>query len=75
MPRATLMDIVWFDTIVEDASFRLQVAAVRKALGSAGDLIKTVPGRGYLLAGPNPPNLVGGWDANSDKRTFTFVEP
>jgi DNA-binding winged helix-turn-helix (wHTH) protein len=41
---------VWPSTIVEESNLRFQMACVRKALGRDRDLIKTVPGRGYLLA-------------------------
>ena len=41
---------VWPSTIVEESNLRFQMACVRKALGRDRDLIKTIPGRGYLLA-------------------------
>jgi DNA-binding winged helix-turn-helix (wHTH) protein len=41
---------VWPSTIVEESNLRFQMACLRKALGVDRDLIKTVPGRGYLLA-------------------------
>lgn len=39
---------VWPSTVVEEANLRVQMALLRKMLGSERDLIKTVPGRGYL---------------------------
>jgi DNA-binding winged helix-turn-helix (wHTH) protein len=41
---------VWPSTTVEESNLRFQMAALRKALGSDRDLIKTIPGRGYVLA-------------------------
>ncbi|WP_191908440.1 response regulator [Hypericibacter terrae] len=41
---------VWPSTLVEDSNLRVQMTALRKVLGRDGDLIKTVPGRGYMLA-------------------------
>jgi DNA-binding response OmpR family regulator len=45
---------VWPSTTVDESNIRFQVASLRKALGPEGDLIKTIPGRGYLLADPEP---------------------
>jgi DNA-binding winged helix-turn-helix (wHTH) protein len=41
---------VWPDTTVEESNLRFQMGCLRKALGSDRDLIKTIPGRGYILA-------------------------
>jgi DNA-binding winged helix-turn-helix (wHTH) protein len=41
---------VWPNLHVEDANLRVQVAALRKALGKDRDLLETVPGRGYSLS-------------------------
>jgi len=41
---------VWPCTFVEESNLRFQVGALRRALGRDADLIKTVSGRGYLLA-------------------------
>jgi DNA-binding winged helix-turn-helix (wHTH) protein len=40
---------VWPTTIVDESNLRFQIACLRKALGEQRDLIKTVPGRGYLF--------------------------
>jgi DNA-binding response OmpR family regulator len=40
---------VWPTTFVEESNLRFQMATLRKALGADGDIIKTIPGRGYLL--------------------------
>ncbi|KVD42472.1 transcriptional regulator [Burkholderia sp. ABCPW 11] len=54
-----IMDAVWPGLIVEENRLQVHVATLRKALGASRDLIKTVPGRGYLLVasaspGPDP---------------------
>jgi DNA-binding winged helix-turn-helix (wHTH) protein len=41
---------VWPTTCVEESNLRFQMASLRKVLGPYRDLIKTIPGRGYLLA-------------------------
>ena len=41
---------VWPSTIVEESNLRFQMACLRKALGRDRDVIKTITGRGYLLA-------------------------
>lgn len=48
--KAEIIRRVWPATLVEEGNLRFQVAALRKALGEDGDLIKAVRGRGYLLA-------------------------
>ncbi|RQV75698.1 ATP-binding protein [Burkholderia anthina] len=60
-----IMDAVWPGLIVEENRLQVHVATLRKALGASRDLIKTVPGRGYLLvASPSPgPDLVPAADA------------
>ena len=40
-----LLEIVWPDVVVEENNLAVQVNALRKVLG--GDIIATVPGRGY----------------------------
>jgi len=42
---------VWPDTVVEENNLQVHISALRKALGSGRDLIRTIPGRGYLLLG------------------------
>ncbi len=41
---------VWRGFCVDDANLRVQMAAVRRALGDDRDVVKTIPGRGYALA-------------------------
>ncbi|GAU06861.1 signal transduction response regulator [Burkholderia stabilis] len=49
MSKDDIMDAVWPGLIVEENRLQVHVATLRKALGANRDLIKTVPGRGYLL--------------------------
>lgn len=41
---------VWPATAVEESNLRFQIACLRRALGDHRDVIKTVQGRGYMLA-------------------------
>ena len=52
--KAEIIAHVWPALFVEESNLRFQIAQLRKALGDDGHLIKTVPGRGYLLAGNGP---------------------
>lgn len=45
-----IMQQVWPTTTVDDSNLRFQMTSLRKALSCDRDLIKTIPGRGYLLA-------------------------
>ena len=49
--KEIIVDHVWPSTAVEESNLRFQIAALRKALGPDRDMIKTVSGRGYILAG------------------------
>ncbi|RRN63614.1 hypothetical protein EIK80_17085 [Caulobacter sp. 602-1] len=48
--RDDIIRHVWPTTTIEESNLRVQVASLRKILGEDRDLLKTVPGRGYLLA-------------------------
>jgi DNA-binding winged helix-turn-helix (wHTH) protein len=48
--KSAIVSFVWPNTIVEESNLRFQMATLRKALGDARALIKTIPGRGYILA-------------------------
>jgi DNA-binding response OmpR family regulator len=41
---------VWPSTVVDESNLRFQIGSLRKTLGEDRDIIKTVPGRGYLFA-------------------------
>jgi DNA-binding response OmpR family regulator len=47
-----IMSGVWPTTLVEETNLRVQISLLRKALGEDGDIIKNVPGRGYVLVAP-----------------------
>jgi DNA-binding winged helix-turn-helix (wHTH) protein len=48
--KQQIVDRVWPTTTVEESNLRFQMASLRRALGDDRDLIKTIPGRGYLFA-------------------------
>jgi len=48
--KEEIMHRLWPSTIVEDCNLRQQMTFLRKALGNCRDVIKTVPGRGYIFA-------------------------
>jgi predicted ATPase/DNA-binding winged helix-turn-helix (wHTH) protein len=53
--KRELLARVWPDTIVEEASLRVHIAALRRALGDGGvgrRYITNVPGRGYSFVAP-----------------------
>jgi DNA-binding winged helix-turn-helix (wHTH) protein len=45
---------VWPTTCVDESNLRFQMASLRKVLGVYRDAIKTIPGRGYLMASQWP---------------------
>ena len=49
--KEQILQCVWPDTVVEENNLQVHISALRKALGSDRDLIRTIPGRGYLLLG------------------------
>lgn len=48
--KEEILSSVWPSTVVEETNLRFQMAELRRALGNDRDIIKTVTGRGYLLA-------------------------
>ncbi|OLL29235.1 hypothetical protein BTH42_23565 [Burkholderia sp. SRS-W-2-2016] len=61
--KAALMEHAWPDTIVEENNLQVHISALRRALGHARDLLRTVAGDGYLLL-PEPepaPGRPGTW--------------
>jgi DNA-binding winged helix-turn-helix (wHTH) protein len=57
--KADILGGVWPSICVTEASLRFQIAMLRRALGKDAGVIKTVAGRGYLLAdeAPDPASL------------------
>jgi DNA-binding winged helix-turn-helix (wHTH) protein len=49
--KDVLMARVWPNRVVEEGNLQAQITALRKALGSDRELIRTVVGRGYLFTG------------------------
>ena len=53
LTKKELMNSLWADTFVEEASLSYQIATLRKALGDEADeWIETVPKHGYRFAAP-----------------------
>ena len=52
--KEDILGTVWPTTIVEESNLRLQITSLRKALGEDRDLVKTIPGRGYLFVAELP---------------------
>ncbi|WP_441280739.1 winged helix-turn-helix domain-containing protein [Tardiphaga sp. 862_B3_N1_1] len=53
--KEQIVKAVWPSTIVEESNLRVQMATLRSALGADRDVIKTIPGRGYMLVAEPPP--------------------
>lgn len=51
LSKDQILQRVWPDTVVEENNLQVHISALRKALGSDRDLIRTIPGRGYVLLG------------------------
>jgi DNA-binding winged helix-turn-helix (wHTH) protein len=49
LSKEEIMRQVWPTTIVDECNLRFQMALLRRALGGDRDIVKTVPGRGYLI--------------------------
>jgi DNA-binding response OmpR family regulator len=47
--KSEIVRTVWPNTIVEESSLRVQIAALRRVLGRDRNVIKTIPGRGYIF--------------------------
>jgi DNA-binding winged helix-turn-helix (wHTH) protein len=47
--KEEIVKAVWPSMFVEESNLRVQMAILRAALGEHRDVIKTVPGRGYML--------------------------
>ena len=50
LSKEEIMGRVWATTVVEEANLRVQISELRKILGEDRDIIKTIPGRGYVFA-------------------------
>jgi predicted ATPase/DNA-binding winged helix-turn-helix (wHTH) protein len=47
--KEQMLNHVWPDNVVVENNLQVHISALRKALGNDRDLIRTLPGRGYLL--------------------------
>src|SRR6185369_11375254 len=71
--KTALMDTAWPGTAVEESNLSVQIAALRKLLGTAhdgGEWIATVPRVGYRFAG-----AVSGADTPSESADASNVRP
>jgi DNA-binding response OmpR family regulator len=75
VPKEEIMRRLWPTTVVEECNLRQQMAFLRKALGSARDAIKTVPGRGYVLAADTEPVDTHTWIPTADQNTVVRSRP
>lgn len=48
--KTRIFQHVWPSTTVDESNLRFQMGVLRKALGDDRDVIKTIAGRGYILA-------------------------
>jgi DNA-binding winged helix-turn-helix (wHTH) protein len=72
IPKQELMDHVWSDVTVEEGSLRVNVAAIRKALGDGqfgNRYIANIKGRGYSFVG-TVVRLEDGKDSGSNSSGF-----
>lgn len=49
VPKEAIVAFVWPNIFVDESNLRFQMSVLRKALGEGRDLIKTIPGRGYIF--------------------------
>lgn len=64
--KELILQSVWPDTVVEENNLQVHISALRKALGTDREQIRTVPGRGYVL--------LGGDGAQTDTRTSVVLQ-
>jgi DNA-binding winged helix-turn-helix (wHTH) protein len=56
LTKEELVSRVWPDVVVSEENLKVQVSALRKALGADRDVIRTEFGRGYRFTGALRPN-------------------
>lgn len=64
--KELILQSVWPDTVVEENNLQVHISALRKALGTDREQIRTVPGRGYVL--------LGGDGAQTDTRASVVLQ-
>ena len=74
--KEAIVDEVWPGMVVDESNLRFQIAALRRALGADRDLVKTVSGRGYILAvdRSSEPPAPGEVDSRPEKGT-PLIDP
>src|ERR1700722_5284087 len=73
-----LIDKVWPDVLVEEASLRFHIVQLRKALGDGvpgGRYVLNVPGRGYILVEPATRLVVEGAPEPDHVTSSTYALP
>src|SRR6516164_2203963 len=58
VPKEELLSRVWSGIVVSEENLKVQVSALRKALGADRDVIRTESGRGYRFTGVLCANIV-----------------
>ncbi len=72
--KNVLMDLVWPGLVVAENNIAAQISALRKVLG--GDVIATIPGRGYRFTAKIDPGASGAAPRNADPGSAAdAVEP
>lgn len=66
--KQRIMQYVWPTTTVDESNLRFQITELRKALGRDREMIKTIPGRGYILAADVGQTVAHAEAANSEPR-------
>ncbi len=75
--KEDIIAYVWPTTTVEESNLRFQMAVLRRVLGNGRNLIKTIPGRGYLLVDDRdetPSDEVAQFEVHAGPRVFTDNE-
>jgi predicted ATPase/DNA-binding winged helix-turn-helix (wHTH) protein len=74
--KSELMSRIWPDTHVEEANLRVQVAALRRALGGDGDAyVANAPGRGYRFVASVGSEPAGGEPLGRAQPWLSLSEP
>jgi TolB-like protein len=72
LDKSSLMDVAWPGLAVEESNLSVQIAALRKLLGTAHDgaeWITTIPRVGYRFAGPVAPRAQNATPEHTERNT------
>ena len=75
LSKGALMEHVWPDRIVEESNLKIQISALRGALGADRELIRTITGRGYQFTGEITTASAGTQTAPGAGITATAINP